>query len=162
MLKSTEYIDLTDIENPIKRKFDEDIYVKTQIDKFNSIDVYLSKTEYTLYDNPLWASEISKEGFYYDVERASNSFGDLSGRFFGRLSVKMSNKVNIVERHVFSFFDLIGTIGGFFELFDISLGIILGYLGAKMYKHSLLNSVSKHKVCLKLKLNFSLFEKTNH
>jgi hypothetical protein len=147
-------VDLNDIDNPVKRKFDEDVYVKTQLEKYNYIDVYLSKTEYTLYDNPLWASEISKQGVYYDVERVSNSYGDLSDRWFGRLSVKMSNKVNQMERHVYTFFDLIGTIGGFYGLFDIFLGIILGYLGAKMYKHSLLNSIPIQKVTLCLKLTF--------
>lgn len=122
------------------------MFIETQIHKYNAIDVYLSKTEYTLYDNPLWSNEISKRGIYYDVERVSNSYGDYRDRWFGSLSIRMSNKVIQVERHVYTFFDLIGTIGGFFELFDISLAIVLGYFGSKMYKHSLLNSVSNKLV----------------
>lgn len=148
LLKSTEYADLNDIDTPIKRRFDRDMFIRTQLQKYNAIDVYLSKTEYTLYDNPLWANEISHQGRYYDVERVSNSYGDLSDRWFGTLSIRMSNKIIQVERHVYTFFDLIGTIGGFFELFDISLAIVLGYLGSKMYKHSLLNSVSNKLVIL--------------
>jgi hypothetical protein len=81
-MRSTDYVDLNDIEHPIKRKFDRDVYMYTQIDKFNSIESYLSRTEYILYDNPLWADEISHQGVYYDVETAYNSYADLNSRWF--------------------------------------------------------------------------------
>lgn len=134
------------MENPVKRKIDENIYSSTNLYQLNVIEAYLSKTEYSLYDNPLWGDYLTKEGIYYDVDETFISTGDLADRWYGLISIKMSNRITQIERHVNTIFDLIGTIGGFLELFDITLAIILGYIGSKMYKHSLLNSVSEQKV----------------
>jgi hypothetical protein len=147
-VKSVEYVDLNDMDNPIKRKIDADSFMFTMIDKFNDMTMFLSKTEYILYDNPFSANEISKQGVYYDVDRVSNTYGDYNSQWYCRISLLMSNKINQSERRVRTFFSLVANIGGFFVILDFGLIIILGYLSAKMYKHSLLNSISKHQVKL--------------
>ena len=48
----------------------------------------------------------------------------------------MQLHVNIHERTVQSLVDVIGTLGGIFELFEISLMVVVGYVASKMFEFS--------------------------
>lgn len=146
-LISDKYLDFKDIENPIKRKISDTQYVMTDLSKFTYYEMHVNNNEYELYDNLIWSDTVTKTGEFLTFDK--NTQGVLpnnSDDNFMIIDFKQSDKVNQYERHVYTFFDLMGNIGGFFEIFEIAFAVFVGYFSSKIYEHSLLNGLKSSTV----------------
>jgi len=147
IILSHEYLDFNDVENPIKRKF-EDRKIRMSWNNYIDYGMYISKNEYNLYDNTFHANSLSKSGEYFSIDEIAQTSEPKRYASPFIMEIKMSSKITEYERHLYTFYDALGNIGGVLGIINIFFTIIAGYFGSKMYHHALLNHMKDIPVSL--------------
>ena len=103
-----------------------------------------NKNEYTKNDNPFWFEQ--EQGFFYSFDRFQLDTYKIalnhseSTLLYSKISI--SEEIDIYERSVFTFLDLIGQIGGIYELLEVSAAFFVGYYNSKIFSYELVNKLN--------------------
>ncbi|CAI2365351.1 unnamed protein product [Moneuplotes crassus] len=153
---ASKYVDLNDFENPIKsysEALDEwKLYPNIEFETTHFIqrqEVYLEDSLFpTLIEpEPIKFNKVSKKEssqfriIYRDIE--SNN----SHMMFSTI-IRLSDEVFKFRRKTFTLMELVGTIGGIFEIFEVIFALILGILYKFYFKKFLASEVQKYSVQL--------------
>ena len=103
-----------------------------------------NKNEYSKSDNPFWFEQ--EQGFFYSFDRFQLDTYSLAQNqthlslLYSKISI--SEEIEIYERSVFTFFDLVGQIGGIYELLEVSAAFFVGYYNSNMLNFKLVNKLN--------------------
>lgn len=132
----SKYVDLNDIENPIKdyRFQKEDYYDWNRagaiLIKIRHNEVYLEDSLFSLFEaSPVSFNSVS------EVEILKGPASEGFGGFFIRIEV--DPVVNQYKRQVLTLLEVTGVLGGMFEIFEITCGIIIGLFSSMVFKNEL-------------------------
>lgn len=106
--------------------------------------VYVERNEFTTSDDYLGLENPRKGVFFRAGEYTIDKYPKTSDYIVSSYMI-MSSKINQFERRVMSLMDIIGLIGGFFELFEVIAGFFIGYFVSKIFTFTLVNNLEKTK-----------------
>ncbi|CAI2387583.1 unnamed protein product [Moneuplotes crassus] len=143
----SRYVDLNDLDNPIKSIY-WDYTLGTTDDlgnwgahryKFDILrnEVELQDTWWDFLSNPTTKEFKSVDTDSYNYERVGEHLAT-----FYTIDFSLGEKTNQYGRRVLNFLEVTGVVGGLFEILDIFVGIIIGYL----YTYSLKREITKDLV----------------
>ena len=95
---------------------------------------------FTAYDSVFGISSPNK-GTFYSLEKSKTISISFDGRSFAQITIGMDNQVDEYESSVQTLFEAIGTIGGIYEIFKISFGLLVGIYTKKVYEQTIINSL---------------------
>lgn len=125
------YIDYNDINHPLKTSL-EGGYVGNVLGSFTMQQtMYIRKNKYTLYDSYLFADPI--EGEFYSLTRLDSKLSAISNSNIYTLTIALDSEVVSFERRVYSLFDLISDIGGFYGIIKALTVLIMNGFTTKIY-----------------------------
>jgi hypothetical protein len=101
-----------------------------------------------MYDNPWQTSSPTATGTFYSVGTTRPVHTVKHTDWIAHINILMDIKVNQYERRVYSFYELIGSVGGFFEVFDVALFMFMGYLSNKILRYDLINTISSNELAI--------------
>lgn len=150
---SSKYVDLSDIDNPIKEyvsilntwKFHPEI-------AFNS-NIYIERQEVILEDSLFMKfrePEPIKFNKLPDLVGVRNDqairINDYNQPFYNpyNLAIQLSPDKHQYRRSLFNFLEMTGILGGIFEVFELSVTLVLGVFYTTMAKRSLVNEIRKN------------------
>lgn len=148
VLISNPYFDFKDIDNPIGHELDSRFTFKLNPEMYNLMNIYVEKNEYTTSDDYLGLST-PKTGEFFRADEFTVDKFPKNSEYVVSSYIYMSSKINQYERQVMSFMDIIGLIGGFFELFQVIAGFFIEYFVSKIFAFSLVNNLEKTKMSYK-------------
>ena len=134
----TPYFDYSDIENPVKYHIDDSNYLTLNTDYFYTMNMFIRKNEYTLNDN-IFGLQDTKSGVFYSMADARTLPVASNGADFAHIYFNLDSQIDEYERTVQTIFEVIGTIGGNYEILRISIGLFLGTYTSKMLSHQVCN-----------------------
>jgi hypothetical protein len=118
--------------------------------------IYLKQNRYETYDGLLPSSSPTLDGTFWDVEerQRSNHLINNNNLFF-MMTLRLGNKEVLHTREVYNLMDLVGDLGGVFE-------VVISIIGIFMFPISNHSFVFKalEKLFLARTLDTSIFEKT--
>ena len=132
------YVNFNDYENPIKPYVD-DVYSYQLAPGFKKqLKLYVKLNEVELNDNYVLI-DIPKKFNFIDVDRFSiDVFAESSDGQIFDVSVRMDKNKDIYKRIVFSLLDLLGLVGGFYQILFIIFESIVKYLSVEILLSSVL------------------------
>ena len=128
-----KYVDLNDIENPIK-EYIMDIpgltsefgYVKELQIKLRRNEVYLEDSLFSIFEaEPIEFNNIVDYNLV--VSKVYGSGQNL-------ITIILDEAVEQHRRRVLTFLEVTGTLGGIFEVFEVGIGAIIGWITSYMFK----------------------------
>ncbi|CAI2363312.1 unnamed protein product [Moneuplotes crassus] len=143
------YVDLNDIDNPIKKFYDDEMFLEFKQNKNVVVELKLRQHEVILEDG-LFPTLSDPDPIYFNsIEDYSYSEEDVEdhGYFWGGIHVRIrrDSQIDQHRRRVLNFLEVTGILGGLFEVFEIGFGIIIGLYSSHMFKKSLYNDIRKYE-----------------
>ncbi|CAI2363173.1 unnamed protein product [Moneuplotes crassus] len=143
------YVDLNDIDNPIKRFYDDEIELVFKQNKHVLVDLKLRQHEVILEDSLLPTFSDPDPIYFNSIEdyKYSEEEIDDPGYFYGKVQIRI-RKDSQVEQHrrkVLNFLEVTGILGGLFEVFEIGVGVLIGLYSSFIFKRSLYKDISKYE-----------------
>ena len=139
MLIVKPYFDYSDMENPIKYHIDDTNYLFLNFDAAYILEMYVRKSEYTLHDS-IFGSSGDKSDEFYSIEKSrmipvgNNQFTLAQIRFH------IDHQIDQYERTVQTVFEVVGIIGGNYEILRIWFGLFIGMYTSKMFDQTVANN----------------------
>ena len=134
----TPYFDYSDIDNPVKYHLESSHFLVLNNDYFYIMNMFVRKNEYTLNDNVFGFQE-SKSGVFYSLVNSRTLPTSSNGADFAHIYFNLDSQIDQYERTVQTLFEVIGTIGGNYEILRISIGLFLAIYTNKMLSHEVNN-----------------------
>lgn len=140
------YVDYTDLEHPIKKK-SEILGLSLNVNSYTMYDILISENTYDIHNSYLFSSK--QKGFFYSLY-SSEAFsfthrGMTDAGFIGSFEFKLKD-INVSHyASIYNLYDLIGQLGGIYELVHEILSIFVLYFVKKIYDHSLLNTLNESR-----------------
>jgi hypothetical protein len=140
------YFDFNDYEDPVKTYY-EDInffYLRPGISYFRNVKV--KPNEYESNNNLLYQSFTEKGSFYNIGSNTDgyNLYNSADGVIFNNIFM-LSQEYDLYERDVFTFFDMLGLLGGVYEICIITGSFFVNSLAKKLLYSSLLSNLYQIK-----------------
>ena len=133
------YFNFEDYNNPINTFIDERVY-RGADGLVTSSYLYFQQNLAKLRDNSInLLSEETRQFLTIETNEKTNVFS--SDFDILSISLQKSNKYIIFERKVFNFLDLIGVIGGAFEVLSAFGGLIVFIFSSKFFYYSILSNL---------------------
>ena len=141
---SNAYFDLGDYSDPVKHFYDDEFRWRMvpgfKLSKF----VQVQNNDASVRDSPVPFSPATSHKFFsvdkviekIELEGASGDDSEVI-----EVRFRLDTKHHTYERRVFAFSDMMGLIGGVFEVLMISGGFLVGSFSSKMYNASILNKL---------------------
>ena len=139
ILIMTPYFDYSDIENPVKYHIDDSNYLTLNADYFYTMDMFIRKNEYTLNDNIFRLKE-TKSGVFYSMADVRTLPSASNGVELAHIHFHLDSQIDQYERSVQTIIEVIGTIGGNYEILRISIGLFISTYASKMLSHQVYNN----------------------
>ena len=136
------YFDYSDIENPVKYHLDESYYMTLQFNAAYIMNMYVRKNEYTLYDS-IFGLPNEKSDMFYTIEKSQVVPVLFNEVYLAQVSFHIDHQIDEYERTVQNIFEVVGTIGGNYEILRIIFGLFLGIYTDNMFIRNISN---KYKV----------------
>lgn len=155
VLTSYTYFDYQNMENPLRSLIDDTHFLELDPYKHSNYYIYLAKNEYTLYDNFYDTSTPTQTGIFYDIFKNNIGYKVKDTPWFARVQIRVSSKIYQYERRVYSFMDLTGQVGGLFELIEICLTLILGFISTRLLTYSMIKDLAKNKRSRRVQMLYS-------
>ena len=133
------YFDYSDIENPIKYHIDDSNYLFLSVKGAYILDMYVRKNEYTLYDS-IFGFTGDKSDVFYSIEKSKIVPLDSNEINLAQIRFHVDHQIDQYERTVQTVFEVIGTIGGNYEILRIIFGLFLGMYTGKMFNQNVVNN----------------------
>ena len=112
------YFDYSDIENPIKYHVDDSNYLIINFGAAFMMDLYIRKNEYTLYDS-IFGSNGDESDVFYSLDK-TKVVPFLSDQVrLALINFRIDDQIDQYERTVQTVFEVVGTIGGNYEILRI-------------------------------------------
>lgn len=155
----SKYVDLNDLENPIKEYTQMIGLWKTHPEIYKQTNIYVQGHQVTLEDSlfePISINEPIKFNKVCEKENTDefqsfalgvNALSNIPYTF----TIGLSSDVYEYKRTAFALFEVTGIIGGLFEIFEVSFSLIFGVL----YSH-----FSKKSLAVKVRQNMMRLAKT--
>ena len=137
------YFDFEDYNKPIQTYLDDRFKYNLVSDIERFITIYVQENEAETNDNYFQYSSDGKSSDFVSVNRVDKELrdaGDSSSLVMSTRFVKDYN-YDSYERQVFSAFELIGSLGGLFEIFTILGGALVGTFGNMLFNYSIIKSL---------------------
>ena len=104
----------------------------------------IKKSEYKL--NEGWFDFGSgKEGIFYNLGNAKNDFTSNADFAMIQMDFLIDPQINQFIRKSTGLFEIFGTIGGIFEILQISVGIFISFYSRATFRQSILSALRKRK-----------------
>ena len=132
------YFDYSDIENPIKYHVDNSNYLYLNYGTTYFMDMYVRKNEYTLYDSIFGSNH--KSDIFYSVEKSRIIPKGSNQLILAQVSFLVDEQIDQYERTVQTVIEVIGTIGGNYEILRIIFGLFVGMYTSKMFNQTIANN----------------------
>ncbi|CAI2387131.1 unnamed protein product [Moneuplotes crassus] len=149
---NNRYIDLNDIENPIKKYYDRPFQIQYKENKRIIVKFKLRKHEVILEDSffPLpWDTEPKYFNSIEDFEIFEENIGiESSGLVYVQIS--RDPQVDQHQRRILNFLEVTGVLGGIFEIFELGFGVLLGLYSSLMFKRKIYKDLLKYEDKFKL------------
>lgn len=155
-------INLDDMDSPVSRNYGHLFEAQLSENYTTILPLSIVKIELSLEDDIIGVSPFSKDISMndFDARMASPSL-DFNDK--GKILIYVSNNSHYVyqaKRKVLNLFEIFGTVGGIFQIFDVFFGIILGYLSTYNFKRELKREIVNSENELdKLRLKIKNIEK---
>ena len=133
------YFDYSDIENPVKYHLDDSYYMSLNFNAAYVMDMYVRKNEYTLYDS-IFGLAGEKSGMFYSIEKSQVVPGVFNQFYLAQVSFHIDHQIDQYERTVQNIFEVVGTIGGNYEILRILFGVFLGIYTDNMFIRNIANN----------------------
>ena len=126
----SKYADLNDIENPFKTYIISNLGFGLTPGIYHSKDIFIERNEVTLQDDWIFNLLESKPTHFNSVGQTTpnNIPFPLEDKIYGLISIRLSDKTNQFRRKIGNLFEVTGIIGGIFEVLQIAIGTLLGFL----------------------------------
>ena len=134
----TPYFDYSDIENPVKYHMESTNYLALNSDYFYVMNMFIRKNEYTLNDN-IFGLQEDKSGVFYSLVDSQTLPVASNGADFAHIYFNLDSQIDQYERTVQTIFEVIGTIGGNYEILRILIGLFLATYTNKILSHEVNN-----------------------
>jgi hypothetical protein len=141
---SNQFFDFQNIEEPIQTflDFEADGYVSPSFQYFSEFNV--RRHDYKLNDN-LFTSNPSKTGVFYSVapKRSFNFVGGINNTVYFHAEFKLDSRIDVYERTLRNSIDVLGDIGGIFEIIHLLLLFPISYINSKLFEFEISNRLSR-------------------
>ncbi|CAI2361053.1 unnamed protein product [Moneuplotes crassus] len=133
----TKYFDFDDYENPIKGTLDNRIFYELVPSVKKLISIYIRRSIVSLSDSIFPFGQDNEKSFYsmgqssFDWKYPDNS----TDPSLLVIEFQIDPIVDSFERRVYTFLDLSGQLGGFFEILLLIGGILVNYFANKLYEY---------------------------
>jgi len=118
------YVDLDDYVTPVKYFLDDKLYWETIPNYRKKVDIEVQKNSGVFQDNLLQISSVEEQEFFQLYKgRESTILSNSEGEFM-TIYLRTDEMFQFYDRKVYSIGDLLGQIGGFFEVIH-ALGMFL-------------------------------------
>jgi hypothetical protein len=149
ILVSNQYFDFVNIEDPVQTFMDNpiDFYSDPEVTMFSVINI--RRHNYRLSDN-LFGINPSQEGKFYSAVSKKNinyNIGRTNDLYF-RADFILDSRIDVYERILRNSIDVLGDIGGIFEIIHLLLFLPLTYFSKKLFEYEISNHLSKFKSLL--------------
>ena len=135
---NSPYFDVEDINGPVKYQFTEDSLARLSLGLTKSVRVKFHQTFYTLHDN-FFNPDSAKTGSFYAYDKSIIETITQSSEVLGTFEISMSSNSYHYESSVYSISDMMGQIGGIFEIFEVLGKMLIGYYVNKTFYHCTIN-----------------------
>ena len=106
------------MENPIKYHMDDSNYLFLNFDAAYIMEMYVRKSEYALYDS-IFGSTGDKFGEFYGIENSKIIPVSNNQITLAQLRFYVDHQIDQYERKVQTVFEVVGIIGGNYEILRI-------------------------------------------
>ena len=137
------YVDFDDYENVVKTFNDESFYFKMRKGITKESEILIRKNFVTLNDDFFQMGQTEHKEFYSAQNTKTDFDLDPNEYLYAIMTMRMEAREDTYERTVFSVFDFTGSIGGVFELFEISGAFVVGYFTKNWFMFCILSSLYK-------------------
>ncbi|CAI2385634.1 unnamed protein product [Moneuplotes crassus] len=143
------YVDLNDIENPIKNYYDYGYNIKFENNKWKKIKFKLKRHEVVLEDSFLptfWDPDPLYFNSLEDFEITEEPF-ILGSETAGLLDIAITRDTQIEQhrRKVLDFLEVTGILGGLFEIFELGFGMLLGLISSYLFKRQIFKDIQRYE-----------------
>ena len=147
------YFDNEDIQNPIKKYLQEIDVAPLTPEVSQNIFIDVNKNKAELKDSWFLSSYSEETEFYTNTYRSSYATGlDQHDGYLLSVRFMLDGKMNIYERTAFNILELIGLLGGVYEIIELVLKLLLSSLSQKILLNSLLTNLYHVRSPKELKL----------
>ena len=137
------YFDFEDYDNPVKTYLDDRFRYNlvNSLEKF--VVISLQENEAETKDNYFQYSPEGDNHNYVSVDRVDKEIRNAGNQSNVVMSVKFIKDYNYDshERQVFSVLELIGSLGGLFEIFTLVGGLLVGIVAKMLFNYSMIQSL---------------------
>ncbi|CAI2361122.1 unnamed protein product [Moneuplotes crassus] len=139
---NNRYVDLNDIENPIKRYYDKEYRFQFRKDKIQRVHMKLRKHEVILEDS-FFPFPWNSEPIYFNSIEDFEIFEEDSFSGLIRIEIVRDSQVDQHRRRVLNFLEVTGILGGIFELFEVCFGVLIGFYSSFMFRRKIYKDILK-------------------
>ena len=134
------YFDLEDYDNPIKTYIQDGLEFFTLNGTTNNVRLYFQENDSQRQDDYFSVYPQPKEQKYTRLVKFDNSlsYGETN---ILKVSFLKSNQKQSIERSVFTILDLFGLLGGIFEVFSISAGLLVAIFSDRLLNYTILSNL---------------------
>ncbi|CAI2361436.1 unnamed protein product [Moneuplotes crassus] len=143
IITGPKYFDFDDYDNPIKGHLDDQYNFRVAAGIRKYVRMYLRKNKVSLLDS-VYPFDIEQEKSFYSIGKHNLDFTNehnTNDPYLIDFEIFQDNTIDLYERRVYSFLDLTGQLGGFFEILVIFGGLFVNYFSTKLYNYSLFNQL---------------------
>ena len=134
------YYDLNDYENPIHSFIEDRLYFRGINGFLNDVRLYFQNNQVEAQDEYLSIIPQPKRDSFISLSEVENSISINENEVTKFWFVK-SNQETTIERSVFTFLDLLGNLGGIFEVLSVLGSIFVTTFSKKLFQYSILSSL---------------------
>lgn len=138
------YIDIANIDDPLKLGVNERHRVVLSPDRLTDYRMFVKENTYKI-DNSYFYSNM-QSGVYYSVENfAINNFIDYQYHNMMVIFLWQDSEVTHYDITVYSFLDMMSTVGGIYEIVFVTLSIWFNYISHKEYLYNIISQITKNE-----------------
>jgi hypothetical protein len=154
------YFDFDDYQSPIKTYLEDMNILTLTPSQTQTAQFHIQHNTAELKESLVFNLNSKTEEFYSIGKRlvVSDNF-ELRQRAYLNVYMKLSQETDLYERTVFTFFDMLGLLGGVFEILHSFGFITVSLISTKLFNNSILSQLYHVKDTSK---NINHMKKTNH
>lgn len=139
------YIDYINIDDPLKIGIDDHFRVLIEFDRITDTRLFIKENTYSIDNSYMYINQLG--GKFYTIDTITTQYTKYQDRsLLASFSFWQDSKTTNYDIKVYSILDLFSTIGGIYEMVNVILSMIFGYVSRKMFLFNILDQVSKDEV----------------
>lgn len=126
---------------------------------YTDYTIYIKENTYNIDNSYFYTNQ--QTGKFYSVSNSALSIGTIYSEYFGMISFWQDSEITHYDVTVYSFLDMMSTIGGIYEIVVVSLSILFTYISQKAYMFYIIHQISQNESDLNKHYNQDLFVNAN-